>query len=106
MTGTHQQLTLHAWPSELPHSTNKTIAFKWEPKKWYTMKLTVIPKGKTALLQGKVWPKGEPEPEKWTVELEDALPNTNGAPGIFAPEAQAVVVKTIAGLAEKAGRQR
>ena len=47
------------------------------------MKLKVTPKGKTALLQGKVWVKGEKEPENWTVELEDPLPNTNGAPGLF-----------------------
>jgi outer membrane protein assembly factor BamB len=79
----YQKLTLHAWPSELPHSTNKTVQFLWQPHKWYTMKLKVTPKGKTSLLQGKVWLKGEPEPDRWTVELEDRQPNTNGAPGIF-----------------------
>jgi hypothetical protein len=36
-----------------------------------------------ALLQGKVWERGKPEPEAWSIEYEDYQPNRNGSPGLF-----------------------
>jgi hypothetical protein len=36
-----------------------------------------------AVLRGKVWTKGEPEPAQWTIEAADDQPNTRGAPGLF-----------------------
>jgi hypothetical protein len=43
-----------------------------------------------ALLRGKVWVRGEKEPESWTVETVDHAPNLSGTPGIFgnAPDAE------------------
>ncbi|HUR53811.1 MAG TPA: hypothetical protein VMZ71_06750, partial [Gemmataceae bacterium] len=62
---------------------NLSVDFDWKAGTWYTTKLVVEQKEKTALIRGKVWPKGEKEPEKWTVEFEDTLPNRNGAGGVY-----------------------
>ena len=35
------------------------------------------------MLRGKVWKKGENEPEAWTIEGEDLTPNRQGSPGLF-----------------------
>lgn len=81
--GNHQRLQLNVWSTELPKSQNKTINYKWDPEKWYTMKLRVENKEGKAFVYGKVWEKGQAEPEKWTIEMVDALPNKNGNPGVF-----------------------
>ncbi len=47
------------------------------------MKLTVTVKGDKAIARGKVWPRDEPEPEKWTIEVEDSTPNRQGAPALY-----------------------
>ncbi len=38
----------------------------------------------TALVRGKVWPKGEAEPQAWTIEKTDTIPHLEGSPGIYA----------------------
>jgi hypothetical protein len=35
------------------------------------------------LCQGKVWVKGEKEPEAWTIQVEDPIPNREGSPGLY-----------------------
>jgi hypothetical protein len=47
------------------------------------MKLRVEQAGDKAVARGKVWPAGTPEPEAWQIELEDAMPNRSGNPGLF-----------------------
>jgi hypothetical protein len=44
------------------------------------MKLAVNGKG---TVKAKVWPKDQNEPEKWTIEMQDPVPNTEGAPMIY-----------------------
>lgn len=83
LLGNHQRLQIHTWPPALPNSLNKTIPFAWKASTWYTMKLRVDQLEGKAVIKGKVWPRGEKEPEAWTVELEDPLPNRNGNPGLF-----------------------
>jgi hypothetical protein len=34
--------------------------------------------------RGKVWPKGEPEPQAWTVERVDPIGSLKGSPGLYA----------------------
>jgi hypothetical protein len=41
--------------------------------------------------RGKVWPRGETEPDEWMVERRDSLPNLNGSVGLYA-DAQPVEV--------------
>jgi outer membrane protein assembly factor BamB len=59
------------------------VDFDWQPDTWYTIKLTVEQKEKTALVRAKVWKRGEQEPDKWTVEFEDPNPNRSGAAAVF-----------------------
>ena len=86
MLGASQQLQIRTWPTQLRMA--KTVPFKWDPNKWYTMKLEARVQrsagGATkAVLKGKVWVRGEKEPEKWQVEAVDESPNTKGSPGLF-----------------------
>ena len=39
--------------------------------------------GTSAVLRGKVWPKGETEPREWTIEAVHAVGNLQGSPGFF-----------------------
>jgi outer membrane protein assembly factor BamB len=59
------------------------VPFDWKADTWYTMKFTVEPTEKSAVLRGKVWPKGEKEPEKWTIEFTDPSPNRVGAAALY-----------------------
>ena len=87
--GNHQRLQIHTWSGALgtelsgASGLQRTVLFTWEPDKWYTMKLRVEQAGDKAIARGKVWPAGSPEPEAWMVELEDAMPNRSGNPGLF-----------------------
>ena len=81
MQGNHQRLQVLSWRSDLRMA--KWIDFKWEPNVWYTMKMTVDIVDDTAHVKGKVWVRGEPEPEEWTIIVEDPLPNREGSPGIY-----------------------
>ena len=81
MQGNHQRLQVLSWRSDLRMA--KWIDFKWEPNIWYTMKMTVDTVDDTAHVKGKVWAKDEPEPEEWTIIVEDPLPNREGSPGIY-----------------------
>jgi hypothetical protein len=76
-----QRVQIRTWAAELLESKN--VEFKWEPDVWYTMKLQVEVSGNNALVQGKVWPRSEKEPEAWTITMEDALPNLEGSPGLY-----------------------
>jgi outer membrane protein assembly factor BamB len=81
MQGNHQRLQVLSWRSDLRMA--KWVDFKWEPNVWYTMKMAVDIVDNTAHVKGKVWSRGEPEPEEWTITVEDPLPNREGSPGIY-----------------------
>ena len=81
MQGNHQRLQVLSWRSDLRMA--KWVDFKWEPNVWYTMKMTVDIVDDTAHVKGKVWAKDEPEPEEWTIIVEDPLPNREGSPGVY-----------------------
>jgi outer membrane protein assembly factor BamB len=81
LMGNHQKIQLRGWASEL--RLEKSVPFPWEPDTWYTMKLRVDQQGGKALLRGKVWRRGEPEPQEWTITAEDPQPVRQGSPGIY-----------------------
>ena len=83
MMGNSQQLQIRSWPPQVARRFSKTIPFHWNGDKWYTMKFSAGTKDGKAILKGKVWPRGEPEPEKWTIEAVDDVPNLQGSPGLF-----------------------
>ena len=89
MEGMRQTLQIHIWPSALPvrpgesGAQHKTIAFPFEPKKWYRLKLQVTQEGDKAVARGKAWPADGEEPKDWMLTLEDPIPNREGNPGLF-----------------------
>ena len=81
MQGRHQRLQIRSWASDLRMA--KTIDFSWDTDVWYTMKMMVEVLDDKAVIRGKVWRAGEPEPAEWTITAEDPLPNREGSPGIY-----------------------
>jgi len=77
-----QQLQIRSWTSELGRFS-KTIPFSWKPDVWYTIKFQAATEDGAAVLKAKVWPRGETEPEAWTLEAIDKAPNLQGSPGLF-----------------------
>ena len=83
LMGAAQQLQLRSWPPQVATHFSKTIPFAWEAGRWYTMKLEARTRDGVAILRGKVWPRGEPEPAAWTIEAVHADGNLQGSPGFF-----------------------
>ncbi len=83
MMGAAQQLQLRSWPPQVATHFSKTIPYSWEAGRWYTMKFEARIRGHDAVLCGKVWPRGEPEPEAWTIEAVHEDGNLQGSPGFF-----------------------
>ena len=83
LMGAAQQLQLRSWPPQVATHFSKTIPFAWDAGRWYTMKLEARTRDGAAVLRGKVWPRGEPEPTAWTIEAVHADGNLQGSPGFF-----------------------
>lgn len=82
LMGVKQQLQVRSWTSELGRFS-KTVPFKWNYDTWYTIKFQASVEEGKAVLKGKVWPQGEPEPDEWSIEAVDEVPNVIGSPGLF-----------------------
>ena len=83
LMGAAQQLQLRSWPPQVATHFSKTLPFSWDAGRWYTMKLEARTDGVDAVLRGKVWPRGEPEPSAWTIEARHEAGNLQGSPGFF-----------------------
>jgi len=85
LKGVAQELEVRSWTSELRMA--KAVPFAWEMDTWYTMKMSVTVDGAKGTIRGKVWKRGEPEPEDWTIVAEDPIATPSGGPGIvgYAP---------------------
>lgn len=81
LDGNKQRLRILSWDA-LPR-VDKNIPWQWQPDVWYHMKFTVAVNGAKALVQGKVWPKDQKEPEGSTITFEDPSPNREGSPGLY-----------------------
>ncbi len=79
--GNDQKLHILSWDAQSRIDTN--APFAWKPDTWYHLKFKVSPKDGKALVQAKVWPRDDKEPEKWTLEVTDAYPNTEGTPFLY-----------------------
>ena len=91
MLGADQELQIRYWPPQVATQFSETIPFKWKPDVWYTMKFRAALEDGKALLKGKVWPRDEKEPDAWTIEATDKLPNVEGSPGLFGDATKAEV---------------
>ncbi len=82
--GSQGTLELQPWQPETQRTVK--VPVEWKKDTWYRLKLRVenAKDGKTAKVQGKAWIASEPEPDKWTVEMVDPIPNLKGAAGLFA----------------------
>lgn len=80
--GNGQRVELQPWQPE----TKRTVSakFAWQKDTWYRLKLRVenLPQGGVRA-RGKVWKRGEPEPDAWLVDRTDPLGEREGSPGIF-----------------------
>ncbi len=81
MLGNMQTLRLVTW-DPIPR-LQKDLPFEWQADVWYRVKLSVKPQGDKALVRGKVWPREQPEPAAWTIEMEDPFPNREGSPALY-----------------------
>ena len=84
-----QKLQIRSWLSLLEQRFAKTIPFEWQANTWYTLKFQSENKDGKAILRGKVWKTADTEPEAWTIEAADLLPNTIGSPGLFGKSSDA-----------------
>jgi hypothetical protein len=80
--GNSQKLDIEPWQPEVKRTAS--VPFAWNKDTWYHMKLQVenLSDGKVHV-RGKVWRTGENEPDGWTIERVDPIPNRQGAPGLF-----------------------
>lgn len=58
--------------------------FAWKPGAWYRLKTRVdaMPDG-SAVVRARAWPRGEAEPQEWTIEVPHSRANLEGSPGLF-----------------------
>ena len=83
------RLEIQTWQAHLQLQSEEK--FEMEPGEWYTMSLSVEqtppsdadPDG-SAVAVGKIWKRGEAEPDEPTITAEDRHPSVEGAAGIYA----------------------
>ncbi len=81
--GNSQHLELHPWQAA-DRMTVRVNDVKWPANTWFRMKLRVENRADgTTLVQGKVWPKDQPEPAAWTIQKVDTIPHRKGSPGLY-----------------------
>jgi outer membrane protein assembly factor BamB len=60
------------------------VPFKMQPKVWYTLKARVdVAADGSGVIRAKAWPRGEPEPQAWTIEVPHRRAHAQGSPGLF-----------------------
>lgn len=75
--------------NELEVSSNQerlkvSTKFPITAKTWYTLKTRVdVAEDGSGVVRAKAWPKGEPEPEAWTLEVPHKVAHRQGAPGVY-----------------------
>lgn len=80
--GNNQELELHPW--QAADEMGVQVPFEWAIDTWYHLKLRVENRSDgTTVARGKVWKRGDPEPEAWTIEKVDTIPHRQGAPGLY-----------------------
>jgi outer membrane protein assembly factor BamB/dienelactone hydrolase len=93
LLGSPQRIELQSWQPE-PARTAQA-SFAWKPETWYHLKLRVESEGSAVRARGKAWPTGDPEPEAWTIERVDPIPNLHGSPGLYADAPAEVVFDNV-----------
>ncbi len=81
MMGESQQLQIRTWTAQLRMA--RSVPFVWKANTWYTLKFRASVEDGVAVLRGKAWPRGTPEPSQWTLTATDEAANLQGSPGLF-----------------------
>ena len=81
LQGAYQRLEVRSWSSDL--RMVQRVAFQWDSDVWYTMKMRVDIEDGRGVVRGKVWKRGDTEPDAWTIEAADPLPIREGSPGLY-----------------------
>ncbi len=81
LIGNDQEVRLSTWDAQ--KRIEKKLAFAWKPETWYRLKLMARVVDGKGIVKAKVWARDDKEPQKWTLEIEDPIPNTEGAPLIY-----------------------
>jgi outer membrane protein assembly factor BamB len=74
------------------------VPFRWSPNVWHRLKARVdIDPDGSGVVRAKAWVKGEPEPEKWTLEVPHRTAHRTGSPGLFGftPQEQRVYIDNV-----------
>ena len=70
----------------------ESVPFDVQPNTWYRLKTRVDrdASGPGGVVRAKLWERGKPEPDKWTIEVKQKQIHQEGAPGVFAfsPQSQ------------------
>lgn len=88
LKGNHAKLQIYSNQERIKKDTRFSI----RPKVWYHLKarVDVNPDG-SGVVRAKAWPKGDPEPEAWTLEVKHKHAHTQGSPGLFGFTPQAIL---------------
>ncbi len=80
LVGNSNEIEIISNPERVWHK----VPFPVQANQWYTLKTRVdIAADGSGVVRGKAWPKGETEPEAWTIEYHHKEAHKNGCPGIF-----------------------
>jgi outer membrane protein assembly factor BamB len=61
------------------------VDFDASPNTWYHLKSRVdVAADGSGVIRAKLWKKGDPEPDAWTIEVPHAHAHESGSPGLFA----------------------
>lgn len=94
LKGNSQEMEINSNQERLKVATS----FAWKPNQWYVLKSRVDlkPDG-SGIVRAKAWPRGEPEPAAWTLEVPHKIAHTSGCPGLygFAPQDMRVFIDNI-----------
>jgi hypothetical protein len=60
-----------------------TTPYKWSSDTWTTLRIQVRKTGATWVIEGKAWPTGTPEPEKWMITTEETKSLPAGRAGVW-----------------------
>lgn len=83
LMGENQEIEVRSWPPQIRTRFSERVPFEWKAGVWYRVKFQASTDNGQAVLRGKVWPRDEQEPQKWTIEAVDEVPNLRGSPGLF-----------------------
>jgi len=61
-----------------------SVPFEWDYKVWYRLKTRVdVAADGSGVVRAKAWPRDQPEPEAWTIEVPHKNAHTHGSPGLY-----------------------